>query len=114
MPAYPVKTSPAPNALAAWERVKKDDAMSIITQPNRIVNEITLAHAVLDRCGCPRRLRGEALTLPERISFLRGRLKTARDAARYAAAVRRSIFVLSREEWKDNIPEEYRILEAKS
>ncbi len=88
--------------------------MSILTQNQNTVKELTLSHAVLDRCGVPRRLRGAALTLPERISFLRGRLKTARDAARFGAIMRKEIFVLSREEWKEFIPEEYRIVEVKS
>jgi hypothetical protein len=76
--------------------------------------EIPAAHAILDRCGAPRRLRGAGLTLPERIAFLHGRLVTAREAVRFAAVMSKQIFILSRDEWKSCIPEEYRTLEVKS
>ena len=45
------------------------------------LDEVPSAHEVLDRAGAPRRLRGETLTLPERISYLAGMLATARMAA---------------------------------
>jgi len=88
--------------------------MSILTQNPIAVNELSLSHAILDRCGAPRRLRGAGLTLPERIAFLHGRLVTARGAVQFAAVMRKQIFVLGREDWKSCIPEEYRTLEVKS
>jgi hypothetical protein len=87
--------------------------MPILTQNPITVNELTLSHELLDRCGAPRRLRGVALTLPERISFLHGRLVTARDAVRFAATMPKQIFILSKAESESLIPKEYRILEVK-
>jgi hypothetical protein len=77
------------------------------------VNEISMSHAILDRCGVPRRLRGAEMNLPQRISFLHGRLATARHAARFGAVMRKQIFVLGRDEWKSCIPEEYQTLKVK-
>jgi hypothetical protein len=53
--------------------------MSILSPNSITVNELALSHAILDRCGVPRRLRGAGLTLPQRISYLRGRLFTASE-----------------------------------
>jgi len=102
-----------PRSFGGTEAGEENDAMPIIKQPNRIVNEIERSHAVLDRCGVPRRLRGAGLTLPQRISFLHGRLTAARDAACFGAVMLKQIFVLGRDEWKSCIPPEYQVLEVK-
>lgn len=43
------------------------------------LDEIPVSHAILDRASIPRRLRGETLTLPERISYLISLLEEARS-----------------------------------
>ena len=72
-------------------------------------NELPTAHAVLDRCGVPRRLKGEALTLPERISYLNGMLATAR-----IAATRRQIIIISKQEHDALTSQQYQETEVKS
>ena len=70
-------------------------------------DEIPAAHAILDWCGVPRRLRGKQLTLPDRILYMNTLLTEARSSAR-----RKHIFILSKSESEALIPEEYRTLEV--
>jgi len=72
------------------------------------LEEIPAAHAILDRCGVPRRLKGEALTLPARISYLNGMLEQAR------LKPCKQIFVISKKEYDLHIAEQYQEGEAKS
>ena len=71
------------------------------------LSEVQQSHANLDRCGVPRRLKGAALSLPERISYLAGMLTTARDAA-----IHKQIFVISKREF--DMHTEYPESEVKS
>ena len=72
-------------------------------------NEIQESHAILDRCGVPRRLKGAGLSLPERISFLNGMLVTARRTA-----IHKQIFVISKREFDAAIDTEYPESKVKS
>ena len=73
------------------------------------LDELPASHAVLDRASVPRRLKGETLTLPERISFLNGMLASAR-----VAAMRKQIFVIKGKEGDMVTREEYQEIEVKS
>ena len=68
------------------------------TGPAFSLSEIPAAHAALDRAGTPRRLKGETLTLPERISYLAGMLREARKLQG------KQIFIIHKEEIGGVIP----------
>jgi hypothetical protein len=99
--------------------VKKEKTMTHFTTkqlcfvgrlgPAFSLDEIPAAHAVLDWCGVPRRLRGKQVTLPDRIVYLNNLLAAAR-----VKSTKRQVFILSKAESESLIPEEYRILEMKS
>jgi len=71
------------------------------------LDEIPAAHAVLDRCGVPRRLKGEHMTLPARISYLNDMLATAR-----IAVTRRQIIVISKQEHDALTSQQYQEIEV--
>lgn len=116
-PVTPDKTSPAGESLAARRRVKEWNMSNFTAKqlhlvdrlrPTFSLNEIPAAHAILDWCGAPRRLKGQQLTLPDRILYLNNLLAEAR-----AKSSKKQIFILSKSESEALIPEEYRKLEVK-